>query len=157
MYYVIHLQQRLAQRGLIKKAFEENTAVIADTAAHGTLFTCFTGTKVQILTQVERVLQVIGRQWQTLAEIPNLLLMQYLIYYYYASGDWEAVTDADGDTYYWNKKSNETTWEKPPGFGGVCVCVCVCVLLCFVCVCVCVWERERERERGLCLWVCVQK
>jgi hypothetical protein len=28
-------------------------------------------------------------------------------------GDWEAVKDADGDIYYWNKKSNETTWEKP--------------------------------------------
>ncbi len=70
MYYVIHLQQRLAQRGLIKKAFEENTAVIADTAAHGTLFTCFTGTKVQIQTQLEGVLQMI----------------------------WEAVTDACGDT-----------------------------------------------------------
>ena len=28
-------------------------------------------------------------------------------------GDWETVKDADGYIYYWNKKSNETTWKKP--------------------------------------------
>jgi cyclophilin family peptidyl-prolyl cis-trans isomerase len=37
-----------------------------------------------------------------------------------ANTDWEAVKDADGDTYYWNKKTNETMWDVPPGFGGGC-------------------------------------
>jgi hypothetical protein len=94
------------------------------------------------------VLQEIGfgRQSQALMEIPNLLLVQCLIYYWYAAGDWEAVTDADGDTYYWNKKSNETTWEKPklPPAAGLSLCLCLCLSVCLsglslcLCVCVCV-------------------
>jgi hypothetical protein len=26
---------------------------------------------------------------------------------------WEAVKDTSGDTYFWNRITNETTWEKP--------------------------------------------
>ncbi|KAL1514505.1 hypothetical protein AB1Y20_003604 [Prymnesium parvum] len=27
--------------------------------------------------------------------------------------EWEAVTDAEGRTYWWNVRTNETTWKKP--------------------------------------------
>ena len=30
--------------------------------------------------------------------------------------DWQEVMSDKGDTYYWNEKSNETQWEKPPGW-----------------------------------------
>jgi hypothetical protein len=122
------------------------------------------------------VLQEIGfgRQSQALMEIPNLLLVQCLIYYWYAAGDWEAVTDADGDTYYWNKKSNETTWEKPklPPAAGlslclcllslpVCLCLSVCLCLC-LCLCLCTtattWEKPKlppAAGLSLCLCLCL--
>ena len=29
---------------------------------------------------------------------------------------WEAVQDKDGDTYFWNSVTEESTWEQPPGF-----------------------------------------
>mmetsp|Transcript_24097 Transcript_24097/g.59781 ORF Transcript_24097/g.59781 Transcript_24097/m.59781 type:complete len:341 (-) Transcript_24097:85-1107(-) len=31
-------------------------------------------------------------------------------------GAWQAVKDATGRTYFWNKASNTTTWDPPPGF-----------------------------------------
>ena len=32
------------------------------------------------------------------------------------AGSWQAVKDATGRTYYWNKETNATTWDAPPGF-----------------------------------------
>ena len=32
------------------------------------------------------------------------------------AGGWQAVKDATGRTYYWNKDTNSTTWDPPPGF-----------------------------------------
>lgn len=29
------------------------------------------------------------------------------------SSDWKAVQDGNGSTYYWNTKTNETSWEIP--------------------------------------------
>jgi len=31
------------------------------------------------------------------------------------AADWEAIKDAQGRTYYWNKATNETQWTKPAG------------------------------------------
>ena len=31
-------------------------------------------------------------------------------------GAWQAVKDAEGKTYYWNKDTGATTWDPPPGF-----------------------------------------
>jgi hypothetical protein len=31
-------------------------------------------------------------------------------------GNWTAVVDASGDTYYWNSVTNETSWDVPSGF-----------------------------------------
>lgn len=31
-------------------------------------------------------------------------------------GEWTAVVDAAGDTYYWNSATDKTTWDPPPGF-----------------------------------------
>jgi len=30
--------------------------------------------------------------------------------------DWDEVTADNGDVYYWNKKTDQTQWEKPPGW-----------------------------------------
>jgi len=33
------------------------------------------------------------------------------------SQGWQEVKDNDGDTYYWNTVTNETTYDKPAGYG----------------------------------------
>jgi len=33
-----------------------------------------------------------------------------------ATGGWQAVKDATGRTYFWNKETNTTSWDPPPGF-----------------------------------------
>jgi hypothetical protein len=91
-----------------------------------------------------------------------------------AFGDWESVEDpTSGDTYYWNRKTDETTWSQPGGksqssgakrrsselftsgrtrnqlVNATCVMhvIYVCVYVC-VCVCVCVCVE------GVCLGRC---
>jgi hypothetical protein len=66
---------------------------------------------------------------------------------------WSAHVDkTNGMTYYWNKVTDHSQWNTPPGCVCVCVCVCLCVFVC-VCVCLCVCcvsqcERASARARA---------